>query len=177
MKIAKDSLMEAQDRQAKYANQHRRHQEFKEGDQVLLSMRNINNPVDRNRPTKKLTNRFAGPYTIIKVISTTAYKLDLPNTMKIHPVFHISLLKPYQPSPNDFERPTPPPAIIIPETDHEEFEVETILDKRTLRNKPQYLVKWLGYPLHDATWEPVENLENAKETIQKFESMRTLNSK
>ena len=48
MKIAKDSLMEAQDRQAKYANQHRRHQVFKEGDQVLLSMRNINNPVDCN---------------------------------------------------------------------------------------------------------------------------------
>ena len=99
MKIAKDSLMEAQDRQTKYANQHRRHQEFKEGDQVLLSMRNINNPVDRQRPTKKLTNRFAGPYTITKVISATAYKLDLPATMKIHPVFHISLLKPYHPYP------------------------------------------------------------------------------
>ena len=176
MKIAKDSLMEAQDRQAKYANQHRRHQEFKEGDQVLLSMHNINNPVDRNRLTKKLTNRFAGPYTIIKAISTTAYKLDLPNTMKIHPVFHISLLKPYRSSPNDFERPTPPPAIIIPEADYEEFEVETILDKRILRNRPQYLVKWLGYPLHDAIWEPVENLENVKETIQKFELMRILKS-
>ena len=46
MKIAKDSLMEAQERQTKYANQHRRHQEFKEGDRVLLSMRHINNPVD-----------------------------------------------------------------------------------------------------------------------------------
>jgi hypothetical protein len=96
--------------------------------------------------------------------------------MKIHPVFHVSLLKPYQPSSPDFERPTPPPAIIIPETDHEEYEVKTILDKRTLRNRPQYLVKWLGYPLHDATWEPIENLGNAQETIQKFESMRTLKS-
>src|SRR5271169_5792359 len=141
MKIAKDSLMEAQDRQAKYANQYRRHQEFKEGDQVLLSMRNINNPVDRNRPTKKLTNRFAGPYTIIKVISTTVYKLDLPNTMKIHPVFHISLLKLYQPLPTDFERPISLPVIIIPEDDHKEYEVEIILDKRTLQNKSQYLVK------------------------------------
>jgi hypothetical protein len=176
MKIAKDSLMEAQDRQTKYANQHRRHQEFKEGDQVLLSMCNINNPVDRQRPTKKLTNRFAGPYTITKAISATAYKLDLPATMKIHPVFHISLLKPYHLSPNDFERSTPPPAIITPESDHEEYEVETILDKRILRNRPQYLIKWMGYPLHDATWEPLENLENAKETIKEFESMRTLKS-
>src|SRR5271155_4801219 len=124
MKIAKDSLMEAQDRQAKYANQHKRHQVFKEGDQVLLSMCNINNPVDRNQPTKKLTNRFAGPYIITKVISTTAYKLDLPNTMKIHPVFHVSLLKPYQPSSTDFEKLTLSPAIIIPETDHKEYEVK-----------------------------------------------------
>ena len=37
----------------------------------------------------------------------------------------------------------------------EEYEVETILDKRTLKGKTQYLVKWIGYPLHDATWEPV----------------------
>jgi Chromo (CHRromatin Organisation MOdifier) domain len=173
---AKDALMEAQDRQTKYANQHRRHLEFKEGDRVLLSMRNINNPIDRNRPTKKLTHRFAGPYTIERAISTTAYKLDLPNTMKIHPVFHISLLKPYRPSPQDFERPIPPPAIMVPETDHEEFEVEAILDKRILRRKPQYLIKWVGYPLHDATWEPLDHVTNAQELIKEFESMRTSNS-
>ena len=167
--MAKDALMEAQDRQTKYANQHRRHQVFKEGDQVLLSMKNINNPVDRNRPTKKLTPRFAGPYTISKVISTTAYKLDLPKTMKIHPVFHVSLLKPYNPSPEEFGRPTPPPAIIIPGNNQEEYEVETILDKRKLWNRIQYLVKWIGYPLHDATWEPLENLTNAKEAVRKFE--------
>jgi len=102
IKSAKDALMEVQDHQTKYANQHRHHQIFKEGDQVLLSMRNINNPIDRNRPTKKLTPRFAVPYAIIKVISTTAYKLDLPVTIKIHPVFHVSLLKPYKPSPEEF---------------------------------------------------------------------------
>ena len=125
--------------------------EFKKGDQVLLSMHNINNPIDRNRPTKKLTNRFTGPYTIIKVISTTAYKLDLPATMKVHPVFHISLLKPYRPSPPDFERPTPPPAIIT-ENEQEEYEVENILDKRTIHRRPQYLIKWKGYYLlHNAT--------------------------
>jgi len=132
IKLAKDSLREAQERQIKYANEHRRHLIFKIGDQVLLSMKNTNTPVDRNRPTKKLTPRFAGPYTVVQVISSTAYKLDLPHDMKIHPVFHISLLKPYQISPNEFIRPTPPPAIVFPDTEHEEFEVETILDKRIL---------------------------------------------
>jgi ''chromo'' (CHRromatin Organisation MOdifier) domain. len=56
------------------------------------------------------------------------------------------------------------------------MKLKTILDKRTLRNRPQYLVKWKGYPLHNATWEPLENLENAKEMVKEFEAMRTLHS-
>jgi Chromo (CHRromatin Organisation MOdifier) domain len=103
--------------------------------------------------------------------------LDLPTTLRIHPVFHISLLKLYKESSEDFIRPTPPPAIFIPETNQEEYEVENILDKRTIRNKPQYLIKWLGYPLHDATWEPLENLDNASKKVKDFESMRTSNLK
>ena len=95
IKIVKDFLMEAQDRQTKYANQHRCHLEFKVGDQVLLSMRNINNPVDQNRPTKKLT--------VFKVISTMTYKLDLPPTIKIHLAFHMLLLKPYNSASEEFE--------------------------------------------------------------------------
>jgi hypothetical protein len=174
--IAKDTLREAQERQVKYANEHRRFLTFKEGDQVLLSMKNTNMPIDRNRPTKKLTPRFAGPYTVTQVISSTAYKLDLPSNMKIHPVFHVSLLKPYQAAPNEFHRPTPPPAIVLPDTEHEEYEVETILDKRILRKKPQYLIKWLGYPLHEATWEPLDHLKNAMDKVKEFEETRTSHS-
>jgi hypothetical protein len=173
IKIAKDSLLEAQDRQTKYANQHRRHLEFKVGDKVLLSTKNINNPVDKNRPTRKLSPRFIGPYTISAVISTTAYKLDLPYSLKIHPVFHVSLLKPYEETPQDFERPTPQPPIFFPEINSEEYEVETILDKRIVHKRPQYLVKWLGYPLHDATWEPLINLTNATRKVKEYESTRT----
>ena len=141
----------------------------------MLSIQNINNSIDRNRPTKKLTPRFAGPYAVIKVISATAYKLDLPVTMKIHPVFHVSLLKPYKLS-TEFGCPMPPPAIIIPD-DQEEYKVEAILDKRILRKTPQYLVQWKGYPLHDATWEPTNYLNNAQQKIKDFESMRTSNLK
>jgi hypothetical protein len=103
-------------------------------------MKNTNTPIDRNRPIKKLTLRFAEPYMVIQVISPTAYKLDLPANIKIYPVFHISLLKSYQ-ATNEFYRSTPPPAIVEPDTEQEEYKVETILDKRILRKKPQYLVK------------------------------------
>ena len=170
IKIAKDLLMEAQDRQTKYANQHRRHEEFNIGNKVLLSTRNINNPFDKQRPTKKLASKYIGPYTIIAKISPVVYKLNLPSSLKIHPVFHISLLKSYNES-DEFERTsTPPPAIII--DNEEEYEVEYILDKRIIRKQPQYLVKWTGYPLYDATWEPLDNLNNASDLIKAFETSR-----
>jgi hypothetical protein len=106
------------------------------------------------------------------VISTTAYQLDLPATLRIHPVFHVSLLKPYKES-EDFARATLPPPVTIPDTEEQEYEVETILDKRTIRGKQQYLVKWTGYPLHDATWEPAHHLKNAQQKVKEFELTRT----
>src|SRR5271170_443719 len=115
IKIAKDTLLESQDQQTKYANQYRHHLEFNIGDKVLLSTKNINNPVDKNRPTKKLAPKFIGPYTISKINFTTAYKLDLSKIIRIYLVFHVSLLKPYKESPEEFARLTPPPAIFIPE--------------------------------------------------------------
>jgi hypothetical protein len=130
--------------------------------------------VDRNCPTRKLTSRYLGPYIVSAVISTTAYKLELPSTLKIHPVFHVSMIKPYKES-DEFLRATPPAPITLSDNS-EKFEVDIILDKRFLRNKVQYLVKWIGYPLYDATWEPVGNLKNAKEKVKEFESMRSSNS-
>src|SRR5579863_3000134 len=112
-----------------------------------------------------------GPFRVIQVISPTAYKLELPENMKMHPVFHISLLKEYKTS-EEFARRIPPPPIIS-DAKEEEYEVEDILDKKMVKQRPHYLIKWLGYPLHEATWKPLKSLKNAQETLRKFESMRT----
>ena len=168
LKIAKDNLTIAQERQVKYANKKRRHEEFDKEDQVMLSTKHFISPIDKQRPTKKLTPKYVGPYTILDKLSVTAYKLDLPNSMKIHPVFYVSLLKKYQGNSNEFSRKVPPPPEIIVGND-KEYEVEMILNKRIIRNKPQYLIKWTGYPLYDATWEPLGNLNNAKELVKEFE--------
>jgi hypothetical protein len=177
IQIAKDTLMIAQERQVKYANQNRRFEEYKVGDKVLLSTRHITTPIDKNRPTKKLSPKYMGPYTIIAEVSMTAFKLDLPENLKIHPVFHVSLLKHYQKTSDDFNRPIPPSATIIPGIEEKEYEVENILDKKLVRTKTHYLVKWKGYPLHDATWEPVEHLKNAGKKVKEFELTRTSNLK
>ena len=97
--------------------------------------------------------------------------MGLPATFRIHPVFHISMLKTYHEDASKFERQTPPP-LIENILQQDKYEVEDILDKRTIRKKTQYLVKWKRYLLHDATWEPKEHLENAQDTVNRFESMR-----
>jgi transposase InsO family protein len=173
--IAKDSLTEAQDRQAKYANKKRRDDRFNIGDKVYLSTAHLSPPTEKQRPLKKLQPKYIGPYEIEKVISTTAYKLKLPHDLKMHPVFHISLLKRYhQEAPEKFphRRRDPPPPVIYRDQDEPEFEVQEILNKRTFYSKTQYLVQWKGYERHDATWEPVTNLTHCRALIRRYEEQQ-----
>ena len=101
-----------------------------------------------------------------------SYKLDLPASLRLHPTFHISRLRPYtDPTSFDSNRdvpPCPPPDVI---DDQPEFEVERILDKRFHRGKTQYLVKWVGYPDSDNTWEPASHLSHAVDALTEFEAL------
>src|SRR5581483_4313191 len=168
LRQARDMLIAAQERQKEYADKKRREEEFEKGDKVLLSTRNITSQVDKLRPTPKLSPRFIRPYKIIKKLSLLVYKLELPHTLRIHPVFHVSLLKKYE---EPLVTIIPPPTIVI--DNEEEYEVEEILDRKEVRGHAHYLVKWKGYSLHDATWEPKENLANAPDILRTYESMKT----
>jgi hypothetical protein len=174
-KQAADALVLAKANQERNANHHRRDVTFCVGDLVLLSSHHINLASQATRPSKKLQHRFTGPYRITQKVSPVAFKLALPDTLKIHPVFHVSLLRQYRDPtsiPNREAPQPPPPAITI--NDHPEFEVEKILDHRTHRRQKQYLVKWVGYPDHDASWEPVSNLANASRLVSEYEALRTM---
>src|SRR5271169_558469 len=86
--------------------------------------------------------------------------------MKVHPVFHVSLLTPKLPDliPGR-HRPPPPPIEVEGE---EEYEVEEILDSRLFRGKLQYFVKWKGYTTEENSWEPAENVANAANAVEAF---------
>lgn len=90
------------------------------------------------------------------------------NFRRIHPVFHVSNLRPYSPDPIHERHPPKPPTTIIANDGVEEYEVETILDSRLYRGKLQYLVRWKGYGPEENSWEPEANLKNAKTMITKF---------
>ena len=88
---AKKFLEAAQQRQKRYADEKRRDEEFAVGQQVMLSTRNISL---KNPGSPKLMPKWIGPYPVAKRIGKVAYQLDLPTTLRIHDVFHASLLEP-----------------------------------------------------------------------------------
>jgi transposase InsO family protein len=171
----KRNLSAAQQRQARYADRHRRDVTFAVGDAVLLSTANLKF-VDSDRRTPKLASKYIGPFKVTRVKNNNSYELDLPPQMNVHPVFNIDRLKPYRDGNRLFpDRPSPfdrPPPEIAREDGAEVFEVERILAKRGRADRAEYLVLWRGYPLHEATWEPRSALDGALQAIGDFESQQ-----
>jgi Chromo (CHRromatin Organisation MOdifier) domain len=160
-------LQGAQHRQKQYADRDRRDDDFSVGESVLLSTKHVSlkGPID----AKKLRPRWIGPFTVKEKIGTVAYRLELPPHLRMHDVFHVSLLRRYL---SDGRSQPPPPLF---EIDGESFwEIAAIVDRRELSNgrrkRVQYLVSWQGYGHEHDTWEPAENVRHCKELLQEFEA-------
>ena len=132
----------------------------------------------------KFDDRWLGPYTITKVINPNAYQIDFPSSSRKHNVINITFLRPYKLSTNfprthpDFLLP-PPTEPFDSEASYPSYEIESILKSRLRRSHPlwqprltqpqqldisnnplyyKFLIKWLGYPTSDNTWEPFDNI-------------------
>ena len=170
MKNAKASIGAARASQARQANKHRRSLAFEVGEEVMLSTANIPG-------TTSLQPRWTGPYKVLEVISTNAYKLDLPATMQVHPTINVSQLKPYhrnQEFPN--RRDSRPPPLQVFDNSDEEHEVQEILGHRLRRRgrtaRREFLIKWKGYPTYDATWEPESHLSTANDILTAYKQQK-----
>jgi hypothetical protein len=147
---------------AKFANKKRsKGPDLREGDMVYLLRRNIKT----KRPSNKLDHTKLGPYRIEKKQGPVTYRLKMPKEMRIHPVFHISLL---EPAPRNAR---PGPVEIDEETQEPRYEVEKVCGYKTIGNKRHYLIHWKGYQSSEDTWEPEEHL--TKETIAKYQASKT----
>ena len=120
---------------------------FKKGNQVWLDLRNL-----KTMYHKKMAPKQEGLFMVTEVIRPVTYRLKLPATWKIHNVFHATLLQQYK--ENKVYRVNflmPPPEL----DDREEiYEVESILRHWRQGRGYQYYVKWKGYPISEALWEP-----------------------
>ena len=151
------------------------------GDRVLLSTEHLKLIGERKR-ARKLTERYIGPYRVKRVVNANAYELELPASLKIHPVINISHLKEYRDGAQAFpDRPvtlTRPPPEALDDNGAPEWLVDRLLDHRTVkrgaRQTDQYLVEWKGYPISEATWEPLENLTGVIKLVNKFNQQRNV---
>ncbi|KAF8748302.1 hypothetical protein RHS01_10955, partial [Rhizoctonia solani] len=139
--------------------------EYSIGKKVWLDGKNVELRTNSN----KLDPRRLGPFEILEKISSHAYCLKLPETLKIHDVFYVGLLSKVHENPSQPFPERPPPETIEGE---EEYEVEQIIDSKRQRGKWFYLIKWKGYGPEDNSWEPEELLEHSQEEIQRFNKSR-----
>jgi len=90
------------------------------------------------RQTEKFTECFVGPYRVKAIISSNAVELELPNTIRIHPVVNVSRIQRYKSQVEGQRKEMPQPVVIEEE---EEWEVEKIINKRKVWGKDKYLVR------------------------------------
>ena len=172
---AKKCLEAAQQRQKAYADQSRRPVEYKPGDEVLISTENMKRT---GIGTPKFMPLWIGPFKIVKRVEPTAYELELASEMRMHDVFHVSLLKPWNAEKHGVI-PIPPTLTL---GEQQEFEVNKILDHREKhvshagKGKPkfrrEYLVSWRGQDYSNSTWEPENNLKNARAKVNEYWATR-----
>ncbi|CAL8988985.1 unnamed protein product, partial [Prunus brigantina] len=137
---ARAQLEKATRKMKKWADKHRRDVVFQPGDMVFVKL----NP-SQHKSTRRLHKALV------------AYRVELPPRLKIHPVFHVSNLKPYHADPEEPSRGESQraPPLMVTSFDGE---VECIMAKREVRRKGvpryfEYFVKWKGLPRSEGNWE------------------------
>lgn len=121
---------------------------------------------------KKIGPKREGPFEITKVIGPVTYQLQLPTTWKIHNVFHVALLRQYKETDvYGANFLLPPPELIDGE---EVYEVENIPKHRKRGRKYQYYVKWKGYPIFEASWEPEQVFSDDGDMLARYKQHHQL---
>jgi len=130
-------LKKVQEEMKKYADKKRAEvNDYKVGDLVMLSTKDLKYQMVSRR-TKKLIERFVGPYKIKKIILSNVVELELPSTVKIYLVVNVSRIHRYVGQVEGQKKEQLAPVITKRE---EEWKVERILNRRRVREKDKYLV-------------------------------------
>ena len=160
VKIIRESLKAASDRQKSYADLKRRDIEYQVGDKVFLKVSPWKKILRFGRKGK-LSPRFIGPYEISERVGPVAYRLIFPPEFeKIHNVFHVSMLRRYRSDPSHIISPTE--VEIRSDLSYEEEPVRILArEVKELRNKKISLVKvlLLKHGVEEATWEPEDSMK------------------
>ena len=148
-------LQRAQQYMKHQADKHRSECQFQVDDWVFLKLQPYVQTSVADRSSQKLAFKYFGPYKVLARVGSVAYRLELPPSSMIHPVFHVSQLKKAVGAHHTVTTTLPPVSAqwSIP---------ERILQRRQLpRGKKfiqQSLIQWSNMPVSLATWEDLEYL-------------------
>jgi hypothetical protein len=172
LQVAQDNILLAKDHQQQQANKHRKEVIFQVGDEVMVEAEVLrSHSAQALRPKSKLALIYDGPFKIIDVINSNAYRLNIPTWMGVHNVINISKLKKFY--PNQFAgRVNVAPQPVQSSTGEERY-VQAILDHKKARGRIRrdgiprwrYLVHWQGERADEATWEPEDNFKDENDNI------------
>ena len=120
----------------------------------------------QQKEDNKLILKFYGPYKVLQRIGSMAYRLELPPSSRVHPVFHVSCLK-------KVIGEKIPVETRFPELDEEGkfiLEPEAVTETRIklLRNQGiiEYLIKWKNLHAEDSTWEDESFIQKHPELLK-----------
>lgn len=154
----KGNLEAARNRMKQVADRRRREESFDVGDWVYLKLQPFRQHSVFKRVYQKLSNRYYGPFQVAARVGQVAYQLELPEGSRIHPVFHVSLLR-RRVGEAIIPVPTLPPYSLEGEP---LVEPERVLAKRVVERNgslvEEVLVQWNSLPADDATWEVSSDL-------------------
>jgi len=162
LKFARESLAKTREQMMKQVNKHRKEVDYEIESKMFLNERNIVTA----RPFKKLDDKMLGSFTNLGLVGSS-YKLKLPESMRVHDVFHSDLLRPAADDLLPDQKNEPSGSIVV--NDEDEWEIDDILDSRRYRRRLQYRVKWNGYD-NDLNWYNADGDEfmNAQEVVDDF---------
>lgn len=151
----KERLTHAQQLMKNNADKGRRDLQFNVGENVFLKLRPYRQHSVTRRVCQKLDAKYYGPFEVLGKIGQAAYRLHLPPGSKIHPVFHVSQLKPVL-GQNAQVNPLP---TVFSDDDELVVTPAAILDTRYNDNGYlEGLVQWHGLPSHENSWVILKEL-------------------
>ena len=150
----KKKLLKAQTLMTKNANQHRTQHQFKIGDWVFVKLRPYRQNSVVGKRIHKLSKRFYGPYKVIRAVGEVAFQLELPLSSKIHPVFHVSKLKPC--FNNAITKLDLPPDVT---NNHPQIRPLAVMDWKWNEGTKMVLIQWEGLFPEYATWEDFDDIQ------------------